>query len=318
MNKMKASVIRRFGEENELVIDYLPIPNIDDNQLLIKLEYAGVGTWDIFEREGGYSKILGVIPSFPYILGSEGAGTVIEIGKSVTRFKTGDRVSAAGFLNPKGGFYAEYVAVDEEVVSRIPSGYNFCEASVILGAGITALRGLTDVLEIKANENICIVGASGGIGHVAVQLAKGMGANICAIVSGNDGIELVKKYGIELIIERQENDINNKIMKMGFKYFDKILLTAGGNVSDNICQMVKPGGVVGFPSGVFPEPQERKDIIFEKYNGEPDRDIINRIIKLVEINQIKPNIHRIFQLNEASKAHQFIKNHYLGKIALKI
>ena len=92
MNKMKASVIRRFGEENELVIDYLPIPNIDDNQLLIKLEYAGVGTWDIFEREGGYSKILGVIPSFPYILGSEGAGTVIEIGKSVTRFKTGDRV----------------------------------------------------------------------------------------------------------------------------------------------------------------------------------------------------------------------------------
>lgn len=318
MNRMKAAVINQFGDERELLVKNVPIPGIGNNQVLIRTEYAGIGSWDIFEREGGYAQMLGLTPAFPCILGSEGAGTVVETGKDVTTFKVGDLVCASGFLNPKGGFYAEYVVVDENTVSGIPKGYSICEASVLLGAGLTALRGLEDVLDLKPGESICIFGASGGVGHIAAQIAHSTGARVCAVVSGTDGLELLRKFGINDVFEGHEKLLLEKIQSSGFFSFDKVLLTAGGPAAEKICQKVKHDGTVAFPAGIFPEPASHKDIQFEKYYGNPDEDIISRIIKAVERYGVKPHIDRVFNLEEAASAHQHLKNHYSGKIALKI
>ncbi|MCG8458547.1 MAG: alcohol dehydrogenase catalytic domain-containing protein, partial [Holophagales bacterium] len=162
-NTMLAVALDRFGGPEELGLRTLPVPEVGPDEVLIRVESAGVGEWDPFEREGGYAEMLGIEPHFPYVLGSEGAGVVAAVGESVSRFKKGDRVYAAGFLNPKGGFYAEYAAVKADVAAHIPDGLTTEQAGVTPGVAITALRGLDDTLTLKSGESVMVFGASGGV-----------------------------------------------------------------------------------------------------------------------------------------------------------
>ncbi|HEX5832144.1 MAG TPA: alcohol dehydrogenase catalytic domain-containing protein, partial [Gemmatimonadaceae bacterium] len=160
---MRAVVIDRFGGPEVLTVREIPVPTLDAGEVLIRVEVAGVGEWDPFEREGGYAEMLGTEPSFPYVLGSEGAGVVAGVSEGVERFAVGDRVYASGFLNPKGGLYAEYAAVNADLVSRIPGRLTIEQAGVMSGVAITALRGLDDVLALEPGESVAILGASGGV-----------------------------------------------------------------------------------------------------------------------------------------------------------
>jgi NADPH:quinone reductase-like Zn-dependent oxidoreductase len=313
---MKAAVIEAFGDESEIKTRSVPIPSLDGNEVLIRLDYAGIGSWDLFEREGGYARMLGLSASFPYVLGSEGCGRIVDAGKGVSRFKEGDVVAAAGFLNPKGGFYAEYVAMDEQLVTHIPSFYDTREASAVLGIGITAVRGLIDTLEIRKEEKVCILGASGGIGHIAAQIAHGAGTRVHAIAAGNDGVELLSNYGITKVCDGREKSIVRVLDEMDFKGFDKALILAGGELGDEVCRRMSPKGVVAYPSGVFPEPTGPG--IVKKYNGDPDKSIIQRVVSIIEDYRIKPHICREFPLHETALAHSFIKGHHLGKAVLRI
>ncbi len=313
---MKAAVIDDFGEENEIKTRSIPIPSLDEDEVLIRLDYAGIGSWDLFEREGGYARMLGLSNSFPYVLGSEGSGRIVDTGKVVSRFKTGDAVAAAGFLNPKGGFYAEYVAINENLVTHIPSLYDTREASVVLGIGVTAVRGLIDTLDIKQDEKICILGASGGIGHIAAQIAHGAGARVHAIAAGNDGVELMSNYGISKVCDGRAESIVRVLDEMNFKRFDKALILAGGELGAEVCRRMGPKGVAAYPSGVYPEPIGPG--IIKKYNGDPDRGIIQRVYSVIEDYKIKPYIGGEFPLHEVALAHSFIKGHHLGKAVLRI
>src|SRR5690242_12089600 len=117
---MHAAAINQFGGTDTIEVQTLAVPKVGDDEVLIRVESAGVGVWDPFERQGGFVKLFEIEPKFPYILGSEGAGTVAAVGKNVKEFKEGDRVYALNVVNPKGGFYAEYVAIPADHVSRIP------------------------------------------------------------------------------------------------------------------------------------------------------------------------------------------------------
>lgn len=148
MDTMRAAVIDRFGGPETLELREVPVPPVAGGEVLIRVEAAGVGSWDPFEREGGYAEMQGTEPAFPYILGSEGAGTVVAVGPDVAGVAPGDRVHAAAFLNPKGGFYAEYAAVDASLVSAPPDHLTTDQAGAMPGAAVTALRGLQDVLAV--------------------------------------------------------------------------------------------------------------------------------------------------------------------------
>ena len=149
MQTMKAMVIDGFGGPDQLRPHTMPVPVVADGEVLVRLEVVGVGEWDPFEREGGYAEMLGTTPEFPYVLGSEGAGEVAAVGRGVERLVVGDLVYAVGFLNPRGGFYAEQVVIAEDLVSRVPDGLTAAEAGVMGGVGTTALRGLDDVLHVE-------------------------------------------------------------------------------------------------------------------------------------------------------------------------
>lgn len=278
---MKAIVIDRFGGPDELVMRDIPVPSIGDDDVLIKVEYAGVGQWDIFEREGGYDEMLGLNWKFPYILGSEGSGTIYGKGKNVDSLAIGDKVYAPGFLNPKGGFYAEFVSIDSKYVSLIPQSITLREASVISGVGLTALRGLEDVLRLKKDEAIMILGASGGIGHLAVQLAQNVGARVFAIASGEDGVAMLRKLGVEAVVDGRKDDVLSAAREFAPARFDTALFTVGGELANSLVQFVCTGGRIAYPNGIYPIPDARRDISLTGYNGEPEPEIIQRLNKFI-------------------------------------
>jgi NADPH2:quinone reductase len=208
LNKtMKAVAIDRFGGIETLKTQELPIPDVGADEVRVRVEAAGVGVWDPFEREGGFAKEFNVKPRFPLVLGSDGAGTVDAVGNKVRHFKKGDRVYGIAFLNPKGGFYSQYAVVKENSLSRIPGNLSMPQAAAMAVDAITALAGLDKTLGLKKGESVLILGASGGIGHLAVQLAERMGARVLAVASGDDGVAFVRSLGAAKVVDGKKDDI---------------------------------------------------------------------------------------------------------------
>lgn len=315
---MRGMALDRFGGPEVLTLHTLPLPEVGTQEVLIRVEVAGVGTWDPFEREGGYAQVIAGGPRFPYVLGSEGAGIVAGIGEQVRRFAIGDRVYASAFLNAKGGFYAEYVAVDERFVSLVPNHLTIAQAGVMAGVGITALRGLDDILRLQAGESILIVGASGGIGHIAVQLARQMGTRVCAIASGVDGVALVEQLGCDCVVDGRQDDVGPVMKACAPEGFDAVLLTVGGAIAEQAIQSVRPGGRVAYPNGIYPEPRQHVHVQTMPYNGEPDPDIVERFDRLVTSGHCFVHIAQTFPLEQAQDAHRALESHYLGKLALRV
>jgi NADPH:quinone reductase-like Zn-dependent oxidoreductase len=212
-NTMKAVAMDRFGGPETLRLETLPVPEVAPDEVLIRVDAADVAAWDPFEREGGFAKLYGKKPRFPYVLGTDGAGTVAAVGKSVDRFKKGDRVYGVVLMNPKGGFYAEYAAVKADNVAHIPDKLTTEQAGVMSCDALTAITGLDDVLGLKSGEALMIFGAGGGIGHLAVQLAKRMGARVLAVASGEDGVALVQRLGADVVVNGRTDESASQIRR---------------------------------------------------------------------------------------------------------
>ncbi|MDX2141633.1 MAG: NADP-dependent oxidoreductase [Chloroflexota bacterium] len=316
--KMRAIVIDQFGGIEEMRLRQIPVPQVEAHEILLRVQVAGVGTWDPFEREGGYADAVPVPARFPYILGSEGAGIIQKIGSRVTEFAVGDRVYAVSFLNPKGGFYAEYVAVDAQLVSRIPDHLTVEQAGVLTGGGITALRGLEDVIKLQPGERGLIFGAGGGVGHMAVQLAKSMGAHIFAVASGADGVALAAQVGADRVVDGRTVDVLSALKAFAPDGLDAALLTAGGEAAEQALAGIRPGGRIAFPNGIQPVPTEGAARQLMPYNGAPDGDIVRRFDRMVKNAKIIPHLAAIFPLEHAQDAHRMLDQHYVGRLALRV
>lgn len=315
---MRAVAIDRFGGIETLKLQTLPVPALGPGEILLQVEWAGVGEWDPFEREGGFAKMLQIRPQFPLVLGSEGAGVVAAIGPGVRRLKVGDRVYASGFLNPKGGFYAEYAAVKVGVVARIPKGMTTKEAGVMSGVALTALRGLDDTLALKRGEKLLIFGASGALGHLAVQLAKKRGARVLAVASGKDGVALVKKLGADAAVDGRKDDVFAAAREFAPEGLDAALFAAGGGAANDAAKAVRKGGRIALPNGVMPAPKPPAGVKKLVFDGDPDADILARLGRAMKPRPIKVHIDRVFPLTSAASAHRALSRHHLGKLALRI
>ncbi len=315
---MRAVALDEFGGPEALKIQNLPIPQIEDTEILIRVEAAGVGAWDPIEREGRFVEIMGVKPKFPYVLGTDGAGTVAAVGEKVLDFKEGDRVYAAELANPKGGFYAQYTAVNADNASLIPERLTVEQAAVLPSDGLTALTGLQKVLGLKSGESLMIYGASGGIGHLAIQLAKRLGAKVFAVASGDDGVQFAKKLGADRAVDGRGEDVLEAAKKFASNGIDAALVTAGGEETDEALLAIRQGGRIAYPHGVMPEPTAPEHVAIEAYDGETSPELIARLNELIGSGPFEVHVGRTFQLEEVSNAHKALGEHHLGKIALRI
>lgn len=315
---MRAIALDRFGGPETLKVQTVPIPEVGNDEILIHVESAGVGAWDPFEREGGFVEVLGQKPEFPYVLGTDGAGTVTAVGENVKDFNEGDRVYAAELGNPKGGFYAEYAAVKADNAALIPSGLNMDQAAVLPTDGLTALKGLEGVLRLQPDESVMIFGAGGGIGHLAVQLAKRLGARVFAVASGEDGVSFVKRLGADAAVDGRSDRVLDVAREFAPDGIDAALVTAGGDATDRALSAIRAGGRIAHPNGVMPAPKAPARVSVEAYDGEGGREAIDRLNQLVEVEPFEVHLHRTFPLEQASAAQAALEEHHLGKIALHV
>jgi NADPH2:quinone reductase len=315
---MRAIALDRFGGPETLKVQTIPAPEAGPDEILIRVEAAGVGAWDPFEREGGFAQMLGRAPKFPYVLGTDGAGTVVAVGETVKEFKEGDRVYAAELGNPKGGFYAEYAAVKADSAARIPKDLKMEQAAVLGSDGMTALKGLEVVIGLKRDESVMIFGASGGIGHLAVQLAKRLGARVFAVASGEDGVSFVKRLGADVAVDGRSDNVLNAAREFAPDGIAAALVTAGGEATNRALSALRQGGRIAYPNGVMPEPKAPEGVRAEAYDGDGGRKALERLNELIEAGPFEVRVHRTFPLEQAAAAQAALEEHHLGKIALRV
>lgn len=311
--QMKAMAVDEFGGPDKLTLHTLPVPTVDAGEVLIRIEIAGGNIWDAMEREGVvYNEV-----HFPRILGSDCAGTIAAVGEGVDRFAVGDRVYAQSYMNDKGGSYAQYVVVSEQTVAPIPDRLDMRMAGGLPCAGGTALRNL-EALGAGEETRLMLWGASGSVGHVALQLAKRMGARVFAIASGADGVELAKQLGADEAVDGHSADVMQRVRAFAPEGFDTALVLVGGDTVQSTLSLVRQGGIIAFPDGVMPEPKAPDGVALKKADGFADPMLFDRLNRLIDMGEFQVHIAQTFPLEEVAQAQEAMKQHYLGKIVLHV
>jgi NADPH:quinone reductase-like Zn-dependent oxidoreductase len=317
-DKMKAAALDRFGGPEVLGIKTVPVPSCGDDEILIRVEAAGVAVWDHWEREGEMAGMIEGGPRFPYVPGTDGAGEVLAVGKNVRRFKEGDRVYAVAFMSPKGGFYAEFTVTKEKHAARIPKGMKVEQAAALAADGITALQGLEEHLRLQAGQRLLIFGASGGVGHIALQLARRLGAKVLAVASGEDGVALARRLGADAVVEGHQGNMEKACRDFAPDGLDAALVLAGGDTCQSALKHVRQGGRIAYPNGVEPRPQGPEGIEFIAYDGIPNQKTLERLNELIEAGPFHLEIGHVYAMEEAARAQKEVLQHHLGKFALRI
>ena len=235
--------------------------------------------------------------------------------RASTGRKVGDRVYSFAY---KGGFYAQYAVARQEEIALAPPNLPTEEAGALGADGVTALIGLEDKLRLRRGEDLLIFGASGGIGHLAVQLAKRMGARVLAIASRPDGVELVRRLGADSAVDGRSGDPAAAVRGFAPKGLDAALVLASDESLERTLAGLKKGGRIAHPNGVEPVPHGPAGAQVIAYDGTPSPEILDRLDRWIAAGPFHVELGRIYPLEEAALAHQDSAKHHLGKLALRI
>lgn len=326
----------KAGDVNVLQLTEVATPQITTpTEILVELKAAGINPIDTKIRSRGtfYPESSSVI------LGCDGAGVVIAIGKQVTRFNCGDEVyfCAGGLGKPNTGNYAQYAVIEQDYVAMKPKSLSFAEAACAPLVLITAWESLYDRVQLKSEDTVLIHGGAGGVGHVAIQLAKLRGAKIATTVSNLDKERLVRKLGADYPILYKQQNVISAIMNWTYgKGVDVAFDTVGGKTFFDTCQAVKVYGDVV----TILEP----DCTIEKLKTARNRNlrislelmltpalmnlpeslkhqrkILEQCVVWFDEGKLTIHLQQTFPLANVSMAHQMIENGSVtGKIALII
>lgn len=309
---MKAIVIEQYGRAEELVEQNLSKPVIEDNQVLIEMHATSINPIDWKVREGFMKD--GIDFDFPLILGWDAAGVVSEIGKNVTNFKIGDKVFARPAM--PNGTYAEYVAVDEELIALKPESLSFEEAASVPLAGLTAWQCLVDFGQVKEGDKVLIHAGSGGVGSFAIQIAKSFGAYVLSTASGKNEA-LLKELGVDEFINYETTNFIDVV-----KDVDLVVDTMGGEILEESQEVVRKGGRLVSTSGQpDAEKAEAKQITAESMWLNPNGKKLAELGELMNEGKVKAHIGHTFPLTQDGlrEAHELSETHHAeGKIVIKI
>jgi len=312
---MKTAAIDRFGPPEVLTPHVLPVPKAGPHEVLIAVHAAGVGIWDAKIRNGTWATGR---ERFPLVLGTDGAGVIVARGARVRRFRVDDRVWAYEYSNPKGGFYAEYVAVNTEHVATVPRGLDLLEAGAAAVTGLTAQQGIDDHLSVAEGETVLISGASAAVGTLAVQFAKRRRARVIGTATGADATALLRDLGADGVFDARSDDAVERLRELAPGGLEAALALAGGPALERCLDLMNTGGRVAYPNGVEPEPQPRKGIRIVGYDGIADRTEWAALERAVEEARLRVPIGGVYPLEQAAMAHARVeRGHVLGRIVLR-
>lgn len=314
---MKAAIISEFGDAEVLKITEVNKPQLNEDQVLIRVVSAGINPVDTKVRAGtsGISKKI----TLPVILGWDVSGIIEAVGRNVDNFKPGDAVFGCIGFPGLGNGYAEYTLADPALLARKPANITFDEAAAVPLAGLTAYQAINEHLKVSSTQKILIQAAAGGVGHLAVQFAKLNGAFV--IGTGSEKSEsLVKKLGVDEFINYKKQKFESLLSGL-----DAALDAMGGDILYRSISCVKTGGrVVCLPSSTKDDPKaieiaDRKSIALSWPMMRADGSQMNIIARLMEEKKIKVVVDRIFTLDQVVWAHKTVETHGThGKIVIRV
>jgi NADPH:quinone reductase-like Zn-dependent oxidoreductase len=322
---MRAIVQDSYGTDDVWRVADVDRPEFADNEVLVKVEAAGLdrGTWHIMTGQPYLGRLaLGFRKPKNAVPGLDLAGTVVAVGASVTRFVIGDEVYGIG-----RGSYAEFAAAREDKVARKPSNLTFEQAAVAPVSGLTAIQAVHDVGHVAAGQRVLIVGASGGVGSYAVQIAKAAGADVTG-VSSTAKTDLVRSLGADHVVDYTQEDFAD-----GSKRYDLILDIGGNATLSRLRRALSPrgtlvivGGEGGGKLGGGINRQFRalalsmvvRQRLTMKVPKENFADL-ERLTDLIEAGWVTPSIDRAYPLDQAAEAMRHLAaGKARGKIAVTI
>lgn len=312
---MKKVIYNQYGSIDDLLMSDVEIPSIQEDELLIKIKAVAINPLDWKKLEGQLKIVTG--KKFPKGIAFDFSGVVEKAGSISANFKAGDEVF--GTLDAmKGEALAEYIVVKEETIYKKPENVSFETAAAILTGGTTAIY-LMHKSKVKAGDSILINGASGGVGMVALQLAKIKGLKVTAVASG-EGLEFIKKWNPDSTIDYKRE----KVMESKEKY-DAIFELAGSLPFSNAKHLLKPNGTY---VSTLPNPVDmlkaffnnlfsaKKNIIIQ---ATPTQEIFREINDWLSKNTVEMPIAKTFSINEFKEAYRFAKNGgAIGKVVFSI
>ena len=308
---MQAVTINGYGGLDMLNCVEAPQPQLNHDDVLIRIHAAAVNPVDVALREGYMAEWVSA--TFPLILGCDLSGTIEAIGSDVTGFKIGDEVIARPGFN-RDGSYAEFIAVPATEVVRKPKSLDHIHAAAFPHASLTAWISLISTANLSAGQTVLIHGAAGGVGHIAVQLAKLRGARVIGTASGYNQ-EFLHQLGVDEAI-----DYNTTKFEDVAQQVDVVFDTIGGDTQERSWSTLKPGGML--VSVVQPPSEERAKALGVRASlvgAFSNPAILAEVAGLIDEGKLKPYVSKVLPLCEARKAQEMIgARHTRGKIVLEV
>lgn len=309
--KMRAIVLHRYGGPEVVEFEETTRPEPKDDEAMIRVVAASVNPVDVAIRSGKYAEYFHT--SLPLIPGMDAAGIVEKTGTNFTKLKVGDPVYAFFTLHSEGG-YAEFAVAKENEVSRKPSSLTYEQAAAVPAVGSTAWQALVDTAHLRAGQTLLIHGGSGGVGHIAIQIAKALGAHVIATASTTNQAFL-KTVGADQTIDYTKTRFEDVV-----KDVDVVLDAVGGDTLTRSYSVVKKGGIIVTIAG---EPDEAAltahSIRGASISASPKAETFAELTRLIEEKKLTPVVTQVFPIAQAAKAQeQIATRHTRGKIVLRV
>ncbi|MFF4553656.1 NADP-dependent oxidoreductase [Streptomyces sp. NPDC001422] len=304
---MRRIMQSRLGGPDVLEVVEVDVPQPGPTEVLVEVKAAGVNPVDWKIRTGGG------LGDLPFSVGWDLSGVVAAVGAGVTRFKVGDEVFGMPRFPAEAGAYAEFVTAPSRHLALKPSGLGHLQAAGLPLAGLTAWQALVTVAGVTAGQRVLIPAAAGGVGHLAVQIAKAHGAYVIATASGAKH-DFVRGLGADEVIDYRSSEVSTQV-----KDIDVLVATVAGQIR-GLAEVLVPGGRVVALNGA-----DAETVQWAAENGlradfmlvEPDRADLERLASLAEEGRLAVHIDRVFPLSQVVDAHELgEEGRTTGKIIL--
>ncbi len=311
---MKAAQIIKYGGNEVVEINEdAPEPAVSRGHLLVEVHAAGVNPVDWKIREGYMRQTVQL--KFPATLGGDFSGIVAEVGKNVSGFEKGDEIyGQASIIRDGSGSFAEFALAHADTAAHKPENMSHIEAAALPLTGVSAWQALVDHIGLSRGKKILIHGGAGGIGSIAIQLARHLGAYVAATVSAKD-MQYVKELGADKAI-----DYKNKSFEDILHNYDAVFDTVGGETYARSFRVLKRGGmIVSMLEQPDPDLMEQYAVKAIGQFTQVNSERLSRLAELAGKRVIKVHVEKIFSLELAGEALEYQKEgHPRGKIVLKI
>jgi len=311
MSEMKAVRIHDYGGADVLTYEDVPRPEPGEGEVLIRIHTTTVNPFDVAVRAGYMSSYFN--HTLPLILGTDAAGVVEELGPGVSEFQRGDMVYARGGV-ARDGTYAEFVVVPAADVAFAPHSLDSVHAAALPHVTLTAWQALIELARLSSGQTVLIHGAAGGVGHIAVQLAKWRGARVIGTASVN--LDFLHELDVDQAIDYSTTRFEDVVDKV-----DVVLDTIGDETQERSWKTLSPGGMlvstVQAPSEeVAGEYNVRHAMV---YSTPPIGKTLTELAALVDNGTVRPHVSSVLLLQDVAEAHQMIEGrHTRGKIVLRV